>query len=139
MAAPWTTQRRPHVAPSMTPLATTAAQPSARAPISLDAWEAKITLDESHTRSINAIKRRCEEKPLPLKVSNILFDRLPDSPWYTVYRRGRWYSIRAWYPQFAPQTCPGSWPKNSFTAIHTNHPQLSFHTVEVYATCLDIF
>lgn len=46
----------------------------------MDAWEAKITLDESHTRSINAIKRRCEEKPLPLKVSNILFDRLPDSP-----------------------------------------------------------
>jgi hypothetical protein len=54
----------------------------------LDAWEAKITLDEKHIRSIIAIKRRCEEKPLPLKVSNILFDGLPDSPWYAVCRRG---------------------------------------------------
>lgn len=62
----------------MIPPAPTPAQPSTRAPISLDVWEAKITLDERQTRSINAIKRRCEEKPLPLKVPNLSFDGRSD-------------------------------------------------------------
>jgi conserved oligomeric Golgi complex subunit 3 len=60
MAAPWATQRRPQGPTTLTP--------HPKPIISVEDWETKSPLGELQTRSVNALKRVCEERRLPLKV-----------------------------------------------------------------------
>ena len=66
MASPRAAQRRTQGPSSLTP--------QAKPVISVEEWEAKSPLSELQIKSVNSLKRVCEERRLPLKVRPLVLD-----------------------------------------------------------------
>ncbi|KAF8478273.1 cis-golgi transport vesicle tethering complex subunit [Gautieria morchelliformis] len=123
MASPRSSQRRPQ--------APTTLSPHPKPVISVEDWEAKSPLGEHQTRSVNSLKRLCEQRRLPLKFNAEEPISRPTTPASkTVLVQGR--SLTAPSSPSRPSTPSRPDSGSNATPHHHLHPKHPIQTPEQF-------